>query len=182
MAIVERESRVSSPEKGVPAILVLILLLILLLGCEATSPATSQPEYAYRDPAIPEVEHNAIVRALGDLAGSGTHGRLKAASYFDEMGPALGVRLVPYWSQLMDHPDQEVRLGVARLVIKFCGRSSTPLLVDFLEWQNEAVRRDAYGKLRLVTGTEFGYRYDAPEKERAEAVSAIRARINSAPR
>lgn len=172
MRTAEHASKVCLPER-------LLLGLVLVLGCEAGG-STGTETLAYRDPGIPESEHRNIVRALQDLSGPSVHQRLMAERYFQQMGIAIGARLVPYWEQLLESPHEEARVAVTRLIIEFCGQQSALRLVGFLESENEAVRRDAYRKLLLVTGREYGYRYDAPKGERAEAVRRIRQALSAA--
>ena len=82
---------------------------------------------------------------------------------------------MPYWEQLLDSKQEETRLTVTRLIIELCGPRSVPLLIDFLESENEAVRRDAYRKLALVSGREYGFDHAAPPGERARVLELIRA-------
>jgi len=145
----------------------------LLLGCSPSGTGGSNHppvSLKYRDHTLPDERHAAISQALLDLADGGIGERMKAEEYLTIIGQALGGRITPYVAQLLSHNKSEVRDAATRIIITTAGADAVPYLIDFLNSPNPMIRRDAAVKIRLVTGREFGYEYDAPEDERRAAV------------
>jgi hypothetical protein len=70
----------------------------------------------------------------------------------------------------IDSPDPAARIRAIRQVTEKHDRTAVPLLVDRLEDEDEAVRFYAIGALVKLTGTDRGYKYYKPARERLPAV------------
>lgn len=70
----------------------------------------------------------------------------------------------------LDSPDPAARIRAIRQVTAKQDHNAIPLLVDRLEDEDEAVRFYAIGALSRMTGTDMGYKYYQPRRERLPAV------------
>ena len=71
-------------------------------------------------------------------------------------------------------PDPAARIRAMRQVAEQEDKTAVPLLVDRLEDEDEAVRFYAIAALFRMTGTDMGYKYYKPLRERLPAVKRWR--------
>ncbi len=76
-------------------------------------------------------------------------------------------------------PDPAARIRAIRQIAEKGQSSAVPLLVNRLEDEDEAVRFYAIGALVRLTGSDQGYKYYAPERERTEAVKRWRNSVRN---
>ena len=80
-----------------------------------------------------------------------------------------------------DDPTPQARIGALGRAASSGDLSSVPRCVENLSSDDAAVRMAAAGALRRLTGETLGYRFDAPAKERAEAIDRWRAWVANHP-
>jgi len=154
--------------------------LIVLLGCAPSAKSAQDYAFTYKDPTIPVERHDAVNRALKDMATGSLSERMRGEQYLTTMGSAMNGKLTNYVAQLLKSSNHEVRDSATRVIIFIGGMEAIPLFIDFLGSSNVMIRHDAIAKLTAITGETFGYEYDGPEDGRNAAQEAWRTWYSSA--
>ncbi|MBN1347503.1 MAG: HEAT repeat domain-containing protein [Phycisphaerae bacterium] len=79
----------------------------------------------------------------------------------------------------LNSPDPAARIRAIRQVTEKHDRGAVPLLVDRLEDEDEAVRFYAIAALERLAGTDMGYKYYKPSRERLPAVRRWRRYVRN---
>jgi len=69
-----------------------------------------------------------------------------------------------------EHPNFEIRLLAATGLARLQGRHAAPILIEALSDPSEEVRQDVIHALKKLFNRDFGFRADAPEKDRQKAI------------
>jgi len=79
----------------------------------------------------------------------------------------------------LNSPDPAARIRAIRQIVARNEATAVPLLVDRLEDEDEAVRFYAISALVRMTGTDRGYKYYEPQRERLTAVKRWRDHVRT---
>lgn len=91
------------------------------------------------------------------------------------LGETKDPEVVPHLIPILQDEDIFVRMATARVLGDLKARPAIPHLIDRLEDAEVAVQEAAVGALRTISGRNFGFEIEAPERERSKRVKAWRA-------